>query len=262
MPQDIPVEASETLAFSPPSLANIPVPPTFVLRAATSRDKRHYARLIREEGLEIHDFKAIRAEVLKALDGNLWTREQFDAEVGRIKAFWEQSDDFAEQQKLDPDLAWTFDPVEEARINDLINMVAKSWRPLRQMLADNGEYGQMTAAIAAAVVVMHWSGLDLKLERDRGYLSVDCACDLREALWQVEQDNGLTPGQAWSELTIACLLRFALDKDEEKNSVSPAPSSTSQALSNATNISEPDGPSLALPATAKTARSKKTRAPA
>ena len=53
MPQEIPVEASETLVFTPPALENMDPQPTFVLRAMTGRDKRFHLRLYREDVLDL-----------------------------------------------------------------------------------------------------------------------------------------------------------------------------------------------------------------
>lgn len=251
MPQDIPLEASDTLAFSPPSLANLPTAPVFVLRAATSRDKRHYSRLFREEALQVHGIDDVRREVRAGL-ASLWTPEQFDAHMPVIENYWSQGDDYALQRRDDADLVWDFDPAEEARIEALLVEVNRAWPPLRRISADNAEYGQMSSALAVAVVVKNWTGLDHPLERDRGYLSVDCACDLREKLWTLESDAGLEAGTAWQELSIACLLRFALDKEEAKNSESPSPSKPAPPLSSETSTLEKGGKSQAPASSSKT----------
>ena len=54
MPQEIPLRSSETLDFTPQSLAGIADAPVFVLRAATRDDKRYQRRLSNRRGISQH----------------------------------------------------------------------------------------------------------------------------------------------------------------------------------------------------------------
>lgn len=227
MPQEIPVEASETLVFTPAALENMDPQPIFVLRAMTARDKRFHLRLYREQGVTLHQGPAFRDETLAGLK-DLWTPEDFDNYAPRIKAYWDAQDDHALQSKDDPDLPWAFDPAEEERIKLLLSKVDEAWAPLRRMYADNAEFGQMVVPLMVAAVVKSWSGVDVPIHRDRGYLSVDCAEALCEAV------NLLNP-TALSELFVACADRITLNKEEAKNSESPSPSKTTQSASSETS---------------------------
>lgn len=256
MPQDIPLESSDTLVPEIKSLASLgDTAPRFVLRTPTPRDKRFHQRLNNEEGLRHHSPEAIRAEILTGLKA-LWTEEQFAEHAPRIQAYWTELEDFQLQLRDDPDLEWTFDPALEKSINGLISKVGQSWRPLRAMLADNAEFAEMSFVLMVAIVVKDFSNLTLKTPRemDRGYLTVDTAYAIRDALWALEDKHKLDKGVAWLELSAACTSRMYLDEDEEKNSESPSPSKTPPALSSETSTLETDGkspasaPSSATPA--------------
>ena len=67
MPQDIPMEGSDMLPFTPPCLKNMEKPPTFRLRAITRRDERFYRKMFIEEGVKVHNAEAVRKEVLVGL---------------------------------------------------------------------------------------------------------------------------------------------------------------------------------------------------
>lgn len=251
MPQHIPVEASETLVFTPQSLADLPDAPAFTLRACTRRDKRFQRRLYSELGLSQHSTEAIRAEVMAGYEAISPDESAEHAE--KVKAYWKERDEFALQQKDDPTLVWEYDQDIERAVDDLVRKVARSWPTLGAMIADNVEFGEMSDPIQVAVVVTGWSGVDFKVNRkvDRGYTTVECAEDLRDALADFESENKLTPGRAWNELALACYARMHLSEDEAKNFVSPSPSPLSPPPSEEAKTSDSGGKSPA------SARSKK-----
>lgn len=250
MPQDVPLESSETLEFTPTSLKPIPGAPSFTLRAATHREKRFHRRLITEEGLRTHNVEAIRACVLDGLR-LLWNAEDYARHEPTISQYWQQRDDFELQRKDDPELAWAYDPELERGIDDLTRRVAEAHPPLRRMLADNNEFGEMIAPVLTAVVVKGISGLPINPRLDRGYMTVDTMLKVRDALDAFERKHGLMDGTAWLELFVACSGRMRLDEEEAKNSASPSPSSTIQPpLMEGT--SEEDGKSPASAPSSKT----------
>lgn len=244
MPQEIPVEAAETLFFTPECFAGLgDDAPRLELRAVTSRDKRFQNRLLREEGVRAHDAKAIRQEILTGLK-ELWSEDQYNQHVPVLEAYWEAQDDFALQAKEDPDLVWTYDAETERACASLIERVIEAWPKLRRMIADNADFGEMVATIWTAVVVKRWTNLDVKLVRDRGYLTVDCAEALLDALDDHAQKLGIA-GKPSTELFLACTRRFRIDEDEVKNSASPLPSETPQTPSIPTTEQKADGKSPA-----------------
>lgn len=230
MPQDFPLEASETLVFTPSSLRDISNAPSFVLRAATPRDKRFHRRLITEEGLRTHNTETIRKCVLDGLR-QLWEPQDYDRHAPIITDYWQQQDDFVLQRKDNPELEWSFDPEIQSAVGDLTQRVAEAYPPLRRMLADNNDFGEMIAPVLAAVVVQDIRGLSINPRRDRGYFTVDTMLAVQSALEAFErkhQAEGLKEGTAWVELFVACSQRMRLDEEEAKNSASPSQSSTIQ----------------------------------
>lgn len=249
MPQDIPVEASETLAFTPPSLEDHDPKPVFMLRAMTSRDKRFHARMIRENRLHLHrpaDFRAAIEAGLKAM----WDEASFDQHFPRIKAYWEQRDEFEQQLADEPDLVWTFDADEERKISDLIRHVEDNWPEIGRMYADNAEFGELMAPIIVAITVKNWTSFHTPRTLDRGYLTLECAEELMAQLEKLD-------AAAATELFVACTKRMTLEKDEEKNSASPSPSAMTPPPSNPMTTSvEADGTSPASASSTETPASE------
>lgn len=256
MPQDIPLEASEVLAFTPASLAQIEDAPVFRLRASSSRDKRFHRRLLVENGIRFHDREAIRAEVLNGLKA-LWDTDAFEEHSPVIKALWEARDDF-EQQSADaikngePAIEWSYDVDLENAVDDLVRKVTQEWNPLLRMIADNADYGSLAAPLLVAVNVKGFSNLNVKASLDRGYLTLDVAEKIEEALSALERKHGLIEGTAWAELTVACSQRMYLTAEEAGNSASQSPSPTAPAPLSEANTSAKAGKSQA------SGRSKKT----
>lgn len=256
MPQDIPLEASETLAFTPASLAGIEDPPVFRLRAVSGRDRRFMRRIVTERGASLHSTEAIREEVVRGLE-RLWTPEQFAAFVPRLRDCWAAGDEFALQARdikagfdeqrmtiapgddapaaarmaeIDAEeaKALTFEHPDKGACDALVREVQKNHLPLGKMLADNVDYRELSAAAAFAVAIKGWDSLDVARELDRGYLTLECVEAIAEALADLEADNSLPEGQARGELLVACTRRVFLDREEAKNSASPSRSRTGQ----------------------------------
>lgn len=234
MPQDIPVEASETLAFTPPSLASREHPPVFTLCAPTGREKRYRRRLMLREGVAHHSDEQLREESLRGLRA-LWGEDAYADHAGRVRVYWAARDDYLLAAKLEPDLAFTFDAEEEARVLKLMENVRRHWPPLADMAADNADAQEVTASATVAVVVKGWSGLTVEPVSDDGYLTLDCVDRLAVALRQMDE-------LAFMELMVACMNRMSLEPAMEKNSASPPPTEPDQASSKAAASSAPKSP--------------------
>lgn len=251
LPQDIPLEASETANFTPPSLKDIAGAPSFVLRSPTKRDERHHRRLMREEGLVTHGDEAMRAEIFVALE-HLWSPEDFADHEPRVRAYYAALDEFALQKRDDDTIEWQYDAVEEEAVRTVVNEATRTWAKLRRMVADNLEANDLRAPIIAAIVIDSWTGLDVKRKLDRGYVSVETAQNLIEALEALENKHGLDAGKAGLELFVACLNRLYLTEVELGNSESSPPSPTPPASSSdtaASGKSPKSGRSRKTPAT-------------
>lgn len=238
MPQDIPLEASETLVFTPASLSNIDGAPTFTLKSPTRRDERQHRRLMREQGQIRHSDEALRNEFFKGLEA-LWDEAAFERHEPIVRAYYEAREQFVLQRREDPEIVWEYDPAIEQAVNKLLVDVTREWAPLAKMAADNAEYNEMVAPLTAAIVVASWTGLDVKRERERGRLTVDCAEALVDALDVFEakhkEEHSLVSGVASTELYIACMSRLYLDEEEAGNSGSPSQSTAAPQNSSTTS---------------------------
>lgn len=240
--QDVPVEASEVLAFTPASLEACSPKPVFNLRSPTSREKRFRLRMQRENGVFTHSGQAFRDEMMNGLKAQ-WTEEQFAEYSGWITAYWDAEDAFAEIRKEDPKAEWVYDEEIERAVIDLQQKLEKSWPPLARMYADAAEFRQMQPLFYLAVTVIDWTGFDVKRDLDRGYLTIDCADAIQEKLATLDEKMGNPYGTALGELFAQVLIRTHLDEEEGKNSESPSPSKTTQEASTPTSTSETDGSS-------------------
>lgn len=252
MPQDVPLEAGKTLAFTPDALKSLDNPPVFNLRAATWREKEHRFFLHRVVGAVSHGEEAVRAETLNGLRA-LWTEEQAEQFVPWVEQLWDAQDQFELQSLDDPDLKWEFDPDIERAVGELVDRLERTWPPLARMAADYQKYARFEPIVYFAIMVKSWQDIDVKRELDEGYLSIDCAYALFEKLIELDVQIGATPGTSATQLRRKCAERMFLDKETEGNSESPSPSETTPPASDQTKTSARDGKSTA------SARSRKTR---
>lgn len=250
MPQDVPVEGSEVLPFTPASLKDIDGAPVFILRAVTSREKRFRLRMHREEGILTHTEPTIRGAIRDGLKEQ-WTEQQQAQFLPWIEAYWSALDEFRLIRKADPEAEWEYDEQVEDKVLELIGHLERSYRPLARMNADIAEYNEMAPKFYAAVTVKSWTGLDVTRELDRKYLTLDCVDALQDALDAFAEKHDRDPVIAWLELYAACLNRHILNEDEAKNSESPSPSSTPPAPSSETSGPQ-DGKSPASASSRKT----------
>lgn len=231
------MEASETLVFTPETLKSIDGAPGFTLRAVTSREKRFRMRMHREAGILSHSAETVKAETLNGLRA-LWSEEQFTKYIPWVTEYWEALENFELVRKDDPEIVFEYDKEVEAKVLELIDHVERNWPALARMNADISEYQEVQPMFYAAVTVKSWTGLDVRPDIDRGYLTLDCVEALRTALFRFEErhktDHKLTPGLAWFELYAACLGRHVLGEDERKNSESPSPLPTTPVPSTTT----------------------------
>lgn len=253
MPQDIPLEDGCAPSFTPPSLAHLPAPPRFVLRYATWREEEQRFYVHRANGVIAHSEEEIRDAIRDGL-GTLWTAEQAEAHLVRCETYWAAIDAVREERKQDPEAKFEFDRDEERLVLELISRLETQWTTLARYAADNGKYRRLEPAIYAATIVKSWTGLDVPLRLDAGYLDLGCAIEIAKALGRIEVEAGLEYGTAWEELHNACWACTHLSEEEAKNFVSPSPSEQNPPLSSEAATSDTDGTSPAP------ARSKKTRA--
>jgi len=250
--QDIPLEGSEKLAFTPTCLADFGErPPVFTLRTWTTREKREERKLQVRLGMRVWGKDAMRAEIRNGLK-NLWTPDQAEAHLPLIDAYWEAQDNFDLQSADDPELVWEYDQDLENKIIEVLDRIGKVWPPLLEMQADNADFGAMISLVWLAIGVESWTGLETPVERAAGYLTIDC---VERMVAELDRMGTKAKGQPVVELVSAVVKRKRLEDDDAGNSASPSPSETTQAASNPTSTSEQDGKSPASASSSTTPES-------
>lgn len=230
----IPQSRDEISEHTPETLSNLPVPPVFLFRPATSRDKRAFNRALMVEGLCIHDKEAMRSAMRSELR-RLWSDEDRDRELARLEALWA-----------------TMDQNETLPENDRIEVTAEEWKAyeelseravqasvrLREMQADNADFYTYAPKLALGLFLIGWRSLDAPFQRTGGTVSIDTIDLMGAALAKVETQAALdkiegvgAPGTAAMLLEAHALSLLNLTGDQESKSASPSPSSKNQVRS-------------------------------
>lgn len=255
-PADIPVEASETLAFTPPSLEGLKNPPVFTLRAVTSRDKRHHRRMVREAGITRHSDEDLRALARSELR-RLWGEENFSQFIVHIEEYWHAVDDWVLQVKDDPAITFSFDEEKMAAIDELTKRLYQNSPAYRSALADNADAGEQSPLLVMAVVIRGASGVEGLSSTGEMFHTLEDMDALRDRMREFDREAGSEEGTAFNELFVACARRMRLLPEEAKNSASPSPSDPDQQSSeNGTEGKTSSGKSRA---SAKSPAKKSTR---
>lgn len=193
--------------FTPSSLAGIDGSPVFTLRTIGRADLRHHRRLMVEEGLRHHEVASIRAEILTGLQ-TLWSPDVFAKHAPVLREYWQACDRFADALSNDPDAAWTYDSDVERAVADLTERVTEGWLPLRRMVAQIADFAETAPLIAVAIAVRSWASLDVPVDRDRGYLTIETAQAIRDALHAIDEQRGQVLGASWLALIVAASNRM------------------------------------------------------
>lgn len=219
----VPTEAGEIQGFTPDSLKNIAAPPVFKIRPAGRREWQQYQYLLRSEGLEHNTKEDFRDETLRALR-SLYSEEQAQEYGARLRAYWTLID-----QKGTPE------PAELDAVNDLTERLARTWKPLARMAADNIRFGEESMKIAVSMFLVGWSRIDLPYRKEDGRTPLELLDELEKKLQAIEQqaiddkvEGVARKGVAYLEIANACFKQLRITEDEEKNSSSPPPSPNDQ----------------------------------
>lgn len=220
----IPLEGGELQRFTPPSLASLPTPPVFLLRAGTRRDRRTYSARLLDEGLTHHPQHRFRTETLHALEA-LWDAAAFEQHAPRLRQFWDAVDQhIAANEHREEPAEFAYDPAELEAVNDLIRRCAEAWEPLRRLSRDNLLFSAEAPSVMLSIVLAGWEGVALSYGRADGAVPLDLLEQLEETLAQTERDaakGDITgvgkPGTAFAELTTEASGRLFLSKADEKN---------------------------------------------
>lgn len=244
-----PLEGGELVEYTPDSLASIPVPPVFLLRPVTERDRRRLRKLAIQEGLSKHSLADLRAETLTGLQ-SLWSEDVFAAHEGRLRSYWDAYDQY-EREMEGIDEPAPFEHPDTKQMIELSERITRAWPPLLKKLADNSEYDETWPKLIASIALAGWKNLDLRYERDEGIVPLDCIDQLASKLidMHAEVEGNLPSNLPFIEVLTRAIQMFTLGKDEEKNSESPSKSSTTPSTSRKAGKVTTGGKSTATPST-------------
>ena len=155
-----------------PTLTSIPVPPIFLLRPVTERDRRRLRKLAIQE--------VWRSTALLICATRRWlacktygrrrcsrNRKAASAPIGMpttsMKRKWAASKSHPRSEH--PDLAMMV---------DLSERITRAWPPLPKMIADNNEYDETWPKLIASIVIADGRTSDFRYERDEGVVPLDC----------------------------------------------------------------------------------------
>lgn len=231
---NVPLEASDIKRFTPRSLANLPSPPVFLLRAGNRRDRQRYQAILLEEGLKQHSLDRQRAETLVGLQ-NLWSAEDYEANEGRLKAYWDAIDQWGRTNKGNPTPEPFVHP-DTGPVTELITRITDAWPPLRKLSADNLVFQAEAPNVLVSIVLVGWTGINLPYRRESGIAPLDLLEQLENELMELENAHDTVeglgrPGTAFLELCAEAGGRLFLTKEQEKNSQSPPQSSPTRSTS-------------------------------
>lgn len=249
-----PLEAGEAEPFVPASLEHLTNPPTFHLRWGTPREKEQQRRVMDEEGAANWSSEAMRTEMLRGMR-ELFSAEDFDIWQPQIKA-WYDALDAHESANRDVPPAEREPIVYDGQdvLTEVLEQLARDWRPYRLMEADNRAYQRALGPAINSVIIDRIENFDFAVVRKGRYVTFDCARLLSEQLDKFGREHAPDAAlRASQELSVECMKRLFLDRDAEKNSGSPVPSDPTPDTTK-TGTGEKAGTSKA------SAPSKKTRA--
>lgn len=253
-----PLEAGEAEPFVPASLADMPDPPTFYLRWGTPRERERQRRVMDEEGAAFHDDASMRAELLRGMKA-LFSPEDFDTWEPHTKEWWDAIDAYAKEHNDTPrDERPAFEFEGSDMLTEVLEQLARDWRPYRLMIADNSSYNRLIGPAVSSAIIARYENLKTPPRKIGAHLTFDCIREVMEELDEVgrkhfaEKNETLLIRPA-RDLTTKCTLRLFLGKDAEKNSESPA-------LSDQTPDTSKTGAGGQTGKSKASARSRKTRA--
>lgn len=251
----IPLSASEVASYTPPSLANLPTPPVFLVRPVTGRDARAFRRACMVEGLMHHQFDEIRAEMLRGLKRH-WSEEDYEAGKAKVQAIWDALDQGLE---VDPD--------DLEALSHLQSTVGRLHKPLATMGADNQDFNDLAPRIALTLFVVGWRHIDVPYRREAGLVPVETVDALEAAVLKIEQAaeadkvEGVKPGVAFVQLWAHVLTAMNLTPGEKQDFPSPSSSASTPIASTTAGPETTNGSSGPAPIVkTRRASSRKTSA--
>lgn len=253
MTSTIPLSGDEVGTYTPPSLENVIPKPMFRFRAPNPKDQRKFNHLCTLDGLQMFMPDVVRNHVKAVLQEN-WTSEVFQREVSRLDSIWAQMDQGIELTRED-----TIALAE-------LSMRTREISPLlRRMEAENARFAEEAPMIALRMYLCGWRNLETPFELEAGMLSEQRLTEVLREVNRLEEQAyadkvvGVVPGMAAMQMATHAFFLMNLDKDAEKNS--PAPSPSSETPSGSKTTRKTDGASRGG-SKSSSSRAAKTRATA
>lgn len=244
-----PVRAKGAIRFTPEALEHLDTPPVFLLRTAKWADKVEINAQYAALSLVVHTPQAFRDATLDGLAG-LYDAESADHGQARLKAYWDAIDDLEARQKqlveqreaaddegkakIDEQIAaLNIDfPIEEARdLDALVDVISRTWAPIRAMNAEAMRFQAYSGRIIIAVLCSGWEGLETPFVPGGSMVDLDNLAAALDELTSLEKKRGLPEGIAVMQLQVKAMQLMRNTRDEVKNSRSlPSEPSTPASL--------------------------------
>lgn len=228
--QRIPLHAKEVQIFKPDCLAEQQTIPAFTLKAPTRREREDMMYAIRQDGLRRYSQEEMREAMIEELC-RLWECDKEDANVAKLRAYWQAADDYAEEAEalaLEAEAAKDagedapaelapFEHPETPAVAELLDRLDDLSPRLRRMAISNEKFARSLPRYAVAHCLTGWEGLETQPRFENEVLKIDVVHDLEGELEDEFGDLGKT---AVNELAAAAIGRFFMSKAAEKNSSS------------------------------------------
>lgn len=210
----IPFSSDQIRRWTPDTLVNMPVPPVFLFRPTTWRDKGRMQDMLMAEGLTFHDNESIDAELLRAL-----------------KALWSPAEDFERVSTLLVEAVEAtragipIDGRKAQEAQNLIDLVRENWPRYNKMLAQNAAFFRDWPRIVMSMMIVGWEGLKTPFRREAGSASMDCIMAMSAELEELDReaiekglDGAGEPGSSFLLLGSEVVAHMGLTDDQRKNS--------------------------------------------
>lgn len=218
----VPLSSDEVGIYSPSSFDNLLPKPRFRFRTPTPRDQKRFNHYCTLEGLQMFPPQNSRDEMKRVLEAN-WTSETFKTEIARLDDYW---------ARMDQGIALSID---ELTVLAELSARCREISPLlRLMEAENSRFSEEGPRIALRMYLCGWENLKTPFELEAGLLSEQRMEELLRELMEIEKKAftekvvGCIPGMAAMQLSTHAFFLMSLDKEAEKNSPAPSPSSETQ----------------------------------
>ncbi|TPG13167.1 hypothetical protein [Sphingomonas oligophenolica] len=194
-----------TTSYTPPSLAALTDPPSFLFRNPDPRAGRRFRYALIEAGLRCHDSAAIERETIATMR-NLWTgdADMLASNEARLRAFWQAVRD----AETDPTV--TIDQDEADAISEAMGKLVDASPALRTMSEQNALFGEDAPKLALCRLLAGWTGLATPYRFHMGSIPMATIDALQDEINDIEVKAAMAEvpgiaGIAFDELALHAL---------------------------------------------------------